>query len=210
MGGARRGAAVEQPAGSRRNVVLLGCRCRRQIDYLLGALSLARRINRTLVVPPWIDYSTPKRSFIGLFQYFDMHAARNPDARIVDAGVFASHPDLAPKHWPAGSRQMFHSTAGRNVNLVRDCARMWASAGLELPPAWSPQTSEAAEAAGSKALALIYRHPADAFARTVPASEYPVLLLPTMPGPYPAEDKDWPYQRCVRVGRAKTGGGALV
>ena len=140
---------------------------------------------------------------MSLFHYFDLQGVANPGVRIVDATTFATHPDLAPSHWPVGTRKLYHGRSGRNPNLERDSARMWASVGLELPPAYAPQTAEAADAAGSHLLKLSYQHATELLTRALPADEHPVVLLPTTPGPYPAADTDWDNQRYVRRGEPR-------
>lgn len=173
-----------------------------QADFFLGALLLCDRLNRTLVVAPFVDFTdqTPPQP-IPIARFFDLHAAPNPTTRIVDAEVFFNHPNLAPRHWPEGSRKFYHvRRLGRNLHTRDTYRRIWASVGLHgLPPGLSKEeeSPEAAVALGSIGVDLTFHTSKAEWDAALPPAEHPVFMMPYSPGPFPVLPAAYGYQRCV-------------
>ncbi|KAK3087709.1 hypothetical protein FSP39_009463 [Pinctada imbricata] len=76
------------------------------MDHFLGSLSFAKALDRTLVLPPWVEYHWPKpRSVQVPFKtYFKVEPLLEYH-RVMTMEKFMS--ELAPTLWPPGNRTVF-------------------------------------------------------------------------------------------------------
>ena len=174
-----------------------------QMDHLLGAFHLAARLNRTLIVPPLLDWSTRPPTAVpldGLFS-FPLH---DDDVRFVLAVEFFRNPSLAPSRWPVGSRKAYVAQMPRgvirNMLLETPCQGFWRQVGFDtsrLPrPDSEPPTSGRVVKVPTS---LSWASPSATLVRAFPAASHPVLLWPFAPGPYPVRPDAIQFQRFVCV-----------
>ncbi|CAD5118937.1 DgyrCDS7612 [Dimorphilus gyrociliatus] len=76
-----------------------------QMDHFLGSFGFAKNLDRTLVVPPWIEYrsGTSNTKHVPFTKYFKLEALQSYH-RIIDMETFMK--ELAPKLWPEKERSV--------------------------------------------------------------------------------------------------------
>ncbi|XP_055896634.1 GDP-fucose protein O-fucosyltransferase 1-like isoform X3 [Biomphalaria glabrata] len=77
-----------------------------QADQFLGSLAFAKAVNRTLVLPPWVEYR--KTSHKAVMEPFDTYFQVKPFLqyhRVITMELFMEN--LAPYIWPPGKRKVF-------------------------------------------------------------------------------------------------------
>ncbi|CAH0547243.1 unnamed protein product [Brassicogethes aeneus] len=77
-----------------------------QADHFLGALGFAQGLNKTLVLPPWVEYryGEPKSIQVPFDKYFKVQPLREYH-KVITMEEFMK--DVAPYEWPAGNRTSF-------------------------------------------------------------------------------------------------------
>ncbi|XP_075533910.1 O-fucosyltransferase 1 isoform X3 [Dermacentor variabilis] len=77
-----------------------------QADHFLGALAFSRALDRTLVLPPWVEYrpGEPKSVQVPFDTYFKVEPLAKYH-RVIIMERFMK--DLAPSIWPPGNRTVF-------------------------------------------------------------------------------------------------------
>uniref|UniRef100_A0A8W8LG30 GDP-fucose protein O-fucosyltransferase 1 n=1 Tax=Magallana gigas TaxID=29159 RepID=A0A8W8LG30_MAGGI len=77
-----------------------------QADHFLGSLAFAKDLDRTIILPPWVEYNFPKPTSdqIPFDTYFRVDAVQKFH-RAITMEKFMKN--LAPKIWPVGNRTVF-------------------------------------------------------------------------------------------------------
>ncbi|GFR89134.1 GDP-fucose protein O-fucosyltransferase 1-like, partial [Elysia marginata] len=77
-----------------------------QADQFLGALAFAKGLNRTLIVPPWVEYREGHRKavMVPYSEYFRLEALSEYH-RVISMERFME--DLSAYEWPVGKRKVF-------------------------------------------------------------------------------------------------------
>ncbi|GFO49557.1 GDP-fucose protein o-fucosyltransferase 1 [Plakobranchus ocellatus] len=77
-----------------------------QADQFLGALAFAKAVNRTLIVPPWVEYRWGQRSAVMVpFKTYFKIKALSEYHRVISMEKFMK--ELAAEEWPVGQRKVF-------------------------------------------------------------------------------------------------------
>lgn len=77
-----------------------------QADHFLGALGFAHGLNRTLILPPWVEYryGEPKSTQVPFKKYFNVDALRDYH-KVIEMELFME--EIAPDEWPPDKRVSF-------------------------------------------------------------------------------------------------------
>lgn len=106
-----------------------------QADHFLGALGFAHGLNRTLVIPPWVEYryGEPRSIQVPFDTYFQIEPLQAYH-RVITMERFMQ--ELAPEIWPAGQRSAFcyisrGSGAGCNPKEGNPFGPFWDTFGVD-------------------------------------------------------------------------------
>ncbi|CAF0771824.1 unnamed protein product [Didymodactylos carnosus] len=156
-----------------------------QAEQFLGALAFTRILNRTLVLPHWIEY--PQRA-AGSFQvpfdrYFEVEPLESY-LKVILMDDFMKY--LANDVWPKGQRIVFCYTSRKNEdNQSEGCN---AKEGNPFGPFWDKFSIDFDQD--------VFYHPlyfdissAGDWNNRYPPSKYPVLAFTGPPGAFPAEQR---------------------
>ncbi|XP_059177921.1 GDP-fucose protein O-fucosyltransferase 1-like [Physella acuta] len=103
-----------------------------QADQFLGALAFAKALDRTLILPPWVEYR--RNDHKAVMEPFDTYFQVDPFLeyhRVITMEVFMK--ELAPTVWPPGSRKVFCYSARHGSSKESDCN---AKEGSPFGPFW--------------------------------------------------------------------------
>ncbi|XP_038046118.1 GDP-fucose protein O-fucosyltransferase 1-like [Patiria miniata] len=162
-----------------------------QADQFLGALAFIKTLDRTMVLPPWVEYgkpgSKPGSSQIPFDTYFKVEPLTKYH-RVITMEVFMKK--LAPKVWPLGQRKGFcHTFRGGDSCKMKE--------GNPFGPFWdnfNVDFDSYVEFGGG----LNYipsSSNAKKWNERFPASEYPVLAFGGAPGSFPVLEENVPLHQ---------------
>ncbi|CAF0845341.1 unnamed protein product [Adineta ricciae] len=177
------------------NGYLMFCPCMgrfgNQAEQFLGVVSFARTLNRTLVLPHWIEYPpySATSTQIPFDRYFQVEPLR-AYTKVILMKDFMVH--LAEKIWPKGKRYVFCYTAQMNENNEMKGCR--AKDGNPFGPFWSHFNIEFDKDVFYEPLYFEIIRP-DAWNAKYPAAEYPVLAFSGPPGSFPALEQNIPLAK---------------
>jgi len=166
-----------------------------QMDHFLGSLGFAKNLDRTLVIPPWIEY-LPGRSttkHVPYKKYFKLEPLSSYH-RVIDMETFMK--ELAPKVWPEKERSILCYVA-RNGPEKNSCN---AKDGSPFGPFWDnfkidfvksefygPNMFFNTESSQEKSKWL----------KKFPSDKYPVLAFTGAPAQFPVIKNFIPNQKYV-------------
>ncbi|KAL4219250.1 GDP-fucose protein O-fucosyltransferase [Mactra antiquata] len=91
-----------------------------QADHFLGSFSFAKALDRTLVLPPWVEYRFPEPKSIQVpFDTYFKAEPLNEYHRVITMETFMS--ELAPEIWPEGQRTVYCYQARTYGSKENDC-----------------------------------------------------------------------------------------
>eukprot|EP00117_Sycon_ciliatum_P019421 scpid61135/ scgid17610/ GDP-fucose protein O-fucosyltransferase 1; Peptide-O-fucosyltransferase 1 len=171
-------AAVEWDSNGYLSFCLCMGRFGNQAAHFLGGLAMAKRINRTLILPPWND-----GHLVQFEQWFKVEAVSQYH-RVITASDFMEK--LAPANWPPEKRvgMCFSFPGGSSPPCVMDDSDhhfwYWRAQGIKFVRTEQYYLSYNAEIADTK------REWDERF----PADKYPVLALRGAPAGFPMTKKN--------------------
>jgi len=170
------------------NGYILYCPCMgrfgNQADHFLGALGFAKGLNRTLVLPPWIEYLPGRRKpALPSFSDFFKVDSVSKYHRVILMENFMGR--LSDKVWPVGKRTAF-CYSSRHGPEKDSCN---AKDGSPFGPFWSAFDVEFDASERYSPLNYdIYHGTAIAdWARKYPPSEWPVIAFTGAPASFPVQ-----------------------
>ena len=166
-----------------------------QADHFLGSLSFAKRINRTLIVPPWIthEYGAARygNNFVPYDRWFSVDSLREYH-RVITMEDFMEN--LAPSFWPPDQRFVYcHPMAMERSDDKKTCP---AKSGNPFKPFWD---NFRIDFAVSKPFpeGLSHYDSSQRWLKAFPPDQHPVLALMGAPAPYPVREEDRHLQKYV-------------
>lgn len=170
-----------------------------QADHYLGALAFAKGINRTLVLPPFVEYKPGQRRSIQVpfNTYFQVEAIKSYHDRVITMEEFFRSPTLSEVVWPKEKRISFcYSARQPGPNHSEEDNRggvCYAKSGNPFGPFWD---TFSINFVGSKTygpdLHYDIHHPgvAEEWMRKFPGKNWPVLAFTGAPASFPVQEQN--------------------
>ncbi len=172
---------------------LVYCHCMgrfgNQAEHLLGALAWARDLNRTLVLPPFVEYRGGATTFRPVTDLFAL-APLSAWHRVVDMETFMR--TAAPAVWPAASRNITCFQAPGAGSAAVNCR---ATEGNPVGTFWRHFGITFRHQVGTP---LLYSSAPAEWRAAFPPAAAPVLATTNAPGPYPLEPRNRALQRLLQ------------
>jgi len=170
-----------------------------QADHFLGALSFAKGLNRTLVLPPWVEYRKGQsRSVQVPFDAYFNVKAFEVFHRVVTMEDFFGH--IGETVWPIDKRISFCYADrpvidGKNVGGVCN-----AKNGNPFGPFWDNFDVEfvGSETYGPLHYDVHYTSVAQDWKNKYPSTKWPVLAFTGAPAPYPVQKDNVILQKYLK------------
>ncbi|XP_071479958.1 GDP-fucose protein O-fucosyltransferase 1-like [Diadema antillarum] len=160
-----------------------------QADHFLGALSFAHGLDRTLILPPWVEYPGHIRGSVQIpfDDYFKVEPLREYH-RVITMETFMK--ELAPTLWPKGKRTGF-------CYRYRDGKDCKMKEGNPFGPFWDNINVDFDNYEEFGPLSYNTHLPAvrAAWEKRFPVSEYPVLAMSGAPASFPVTEANRPLHR---------------
>lgn len=160
-----------------------------QADHFLGALAFARALDRTLVLPPWVEYKPgkPKSVQVPFDTYFKV-SSLEAFHRVVTMEKFMR--ELAPQVWPPGNRtvlcyQKRGESSGCNAKEGNPFGPFWDTFGVDF---------DSSEFYAPLQYDIHHGGMAQRWRDRYPGWRYPVLAFMGAPGSFPVQEENLPLQ----------------
>lgn len=154
-----------------------------QMEHFLGSLAFAKKVNRTLVLPPLRTYRNVRFTEVFKFEpLLEYH-------RVILAEDFMDH--LAPTYWPPEKR------IGYCVHIPKSNFECTLKDGFPLKPFWDDLGVEFAH---YDWVEYSYQQP-EKFKNRYPGDKYPVMALRGAPASYPMQPENWPLQKYLKFSK---------
>ena len=164
-----------------------------QADQFLGSLLFASKLDRTLVLPHWVEY--PAGSIRSVQVSFDKYFKVGPLLtyhRVILMDDFMNF--IAPQVWTEGKRTAFCYSSREGNGKPNDCN---AREGNPFDSFWATFNVNFDSSEFFKPLYFNAEFPtaANEWKRKYPSDKWPVLAFTGAPSPYPPQPEAWPLQQ---------------
>lgn len=165
-----------------------------QAEQFLGSLSFAKALNRTFVIPPWVEYEPYVEGSlrVSFDTYFQVEPLKQFH-RVITMEQFMDK--LAPKIWPPSKRISFcymsRASKGSNCN---------AKEGNPFGPFWDHFNVDFVGSEFHSPLSFDISSSGETkmWKQRYPSSKFPVLAFVGAPGPFPAHQNSLGLQQYIR------------
>ncbi|PAV84512.1 hypothetical protein WR25_12243, partial [Diploscapter pachys] len=170
-----------------------------QIDHTIGVLSFARSMDRTLVLPNFIEFKHPKTTMVPFETLFQVKPLKKL-VRVVTMTEFTKY--IMPKIWPQEKRVAFCWSAHKSIFNSTAADGCHAKEGNPFGPYWDTLGVEFVEDTfygeikGGYDLGI--RGTKKEWDERYPSDTYPVLAFTSSPAPFPSTVKSWENQKFLR------------
>ena len=165
-----------------------------QVDHLLGSLAFAKKLNRTLVIPPWIGHTVKsqyKNSFIPYDTWFKADALNKYHKTVLMEDFMKN---LAPAVWPSEKRTVYCFEI--SLSRSKDKQSCPAKEGNPFGPFWNNFNVEFFHSATFPSY-LRYDSSKEQWDIAFPSSKHLVLALMGAPASYPVKAENRQLQKYV-------------
>ncbi|CAJ0560410.1 unnamed protein product, partial [Mesorhabditis spiculigera] len=183
-----------------------------QVDQLLGSVAFAKGLDRTLVLPPFIDFSKPGQAAMIPFEEVYQPKTLGRHLKVITMGDFKRN--IAPEIWPKEKRQALcwspresFYQKGSPPGVSQRRATHLGLSGIMLE--WSLYLMlimEILRYTNFSISDIFHQGGYDltvsgsrkAWSSNYPSAEYPVLAFTGAPAAFPSRRKDWETQKYLR------------
>ncbi|XP_070170424.1 GDP-fucose protein O-fucosyltransferase 1 [Polyergus mexicanus] len=181
-----------------RNGYIAYCPCMgrfgNQVDHFLGALGFAKALNRTLLLPAWVEFRTGEmRSIQVPFDtYFNISYVQNCHKALLMEDFMR---DIAPRVWPPEERVSFCYSL-RTGSEEKSCN---AKQGNPFGPFWDTYNIDfvRSEFYGPLHYDVYHTNMKVQWRKHYPAATWPVLAFTGAPGSFPVQFENKHLQKCL-------------
>ncbi|VDO57055.1 unnamed protein product [Haemonchus placei] len=170
-----------------------------QVDQLLGVMQFTKYLERTLVLPNFIEYPYPDTVMVPFESIFQVAEIRKY-LKAIRMVVFQR--EVMPTLWPKGNRTALCWSPRKSIYDEGAPVGCHAKEGNPFGPYWDKigVSFERDEYYGDipGGYDLTVRGSKTAWLEKFPASEYPVLAFPSPPAPFPSRPSTWELQRYLK------------
>ncbi|XP_001602191.2 GDP-fucose protein O-fucosyltransferase 1 [Nasonia vitripennis] len=163
-----------------------------QADHFLGALGFAKALNRTLVLPPWVEYRTGeiKSIQVPFDTYFNVSEIQKCHRAILMADFMR---DITPIHWPPSERISFCYAARGQTESCN------AKDGNPFGPFWDTFNVDFVDSEFYGPLHYDVHHTDMAFQwrQKYTSAKWPVLAFTGAPASFPVQLENKKLQKCL-------------
>ncbi|XP_011159102.2 GDP-fucose protein O-fucosyltransferase 1 [Solenopsis invicta] len=167
-----------------------------QADHFLGVLGFAQALDRTLVLPPWVEYRTGETRSVQIpfDTYFNVSQVQNCHRAILMEDFMK---DVAPEIWPPEKRISFCYEARMGSNGTSCNAKQ----GNPFGPFWDTYNIDFVKSEFYKPLHYydVYytQTRQQQWQQYYPADTWPVLAFTGAPASFPVQPVNKPLQKCL-------------
>lgn len=162
-----------------------------QADHFLGSLRFAHSINRTLVLPPWVEYRQGELNSrqIPFDTYFQVHPL-SKFHRVITMENFMKF--IAPEIWPPDQRIAFCYAQRDSLNKKIKNKSCNAKEGNPFGPFWNTFRIDfiGSEFFGPLTYDVFHQGLIDQWNEKYPANEWPVLAFTGAPANFPVKEEN--------------------
>ncbi|KAK9882489.1 hypothetical protein WA026_021831 [Henosepilachna vigintioctopunctata] len=163
-----------------------------QADHFLGALGFAHALNRTLVLPPWVEYryGEPKSIQVPFDKYFKVQPLMKFH-KVMTMEKFMD--EVAPIEWPSNKRVSF-CYMERGTSAIKSCN---AKEGNPFGPFWDTYSIDfdGSEFYGPLHYDVYHHNMAEQWNNKYPAQKFPVLAFTGAPASFPVQQENRELQK---------------
>lgn len=167
-----------------------------QADQFLGTLSFAKALNRTLVLPPWIEFrpGEPRSIQVPFNQYFQVEPIQKYHRAILMQDFMDTIADIV---WPKDQRISFCYMERKSLTgaTKKDC---YAKEGNPFGPFWDEFSVDFVGSEFFSPLHYDVMHTPtliDKWHEKYPAEDWPVLAFTGAPAAFPVQKENVPLQK---------------
>ncbi|EYC08616.1 hypothetical protein Y032_0065g3649 [Ancylostoma ceylanicum] len=170
-----------------------------QVDQLLGVMQFARFLDRTLVLPNFIEYPFPNTVMVPFENVFQVAEIKKYQ-KVVAMIEFTR--DIMPELWPEENRTALCWTPRKSIYDEKAPLGCHPKEGNPFGPYWDKIgvsfTNDAYFGDIPGGYDLTVKGSKAAWQKRFSSADFPVLAFPSPPAPFPSQPSTWDLQRYLK------------